>query len=46
MPGTLLKKGYFMIISCEFCEIFQNAYFIEHLWNTALKMKLKIGTRG
>ena len=39
-PGVFCKKGWGFIkkenltqvFSCEFCEIFQNAFFIEHLW--------------
>ena len=23
------------VFSCEFCEIFKNTFFIEHLWMTA-----------
>ena len=24
------------MLSCEFCEIFKNNFFAEHLWTTAL----------
>ena len=26
------------MFSCEFCEIFKNNFFIEHLWATASKV--------
>ena len=32
-PATLLKKG--PLFSCEFCEIFKNIFFTEHLRMTA-----------
>ena len=33
--GTLLKRDTNIGISCEYCEIFQNIYFSEHLRTTA-----------
>ena len=36
MPATLFKKQTpAQVYSCEFCETFKNAHFIEHLWVTA-----------
>ena len=35
-PATLWKKQTLaQVLSCEFCEIFKNAFFTEHLWMTA-----------
>ena len=30
-PATLLKKTLTKVFSCEFCEIFKNNFFTEHL---------------
>ena len=30
-PATLLKKAPTQVFSCEFCELFKNTYFKEHL---------------
>ena len=30
-PATLLKKAQTQVFSCEFCELFNNTYFKEHL---------------
>ena len=30
-PATLLKKRLWHMFSCEFCEIFKNTFFAEHL---------------
>ena len=30
-PVLLLKKRLAKVFSCEFCEIFKNTFFIEHL---------------
>ena len=38
-PVTLLKKTLAQLFSCEFCEIFKNAFFIEHLWWLLLKLQ-------
>ena len=36
--STLLKKeALAQVFSCEFCEIFKNTCFTEHLWATASK---------
>ena len=37
-PATLLKKRLAQVFSCEFCEIFKNIFFTEHLWTTASGM--------
>ena len=29
------KETVAQVFSCEFCEIFKNAFFTEHLWTTA-----------
>ena len=29
------KKSPVQVFSCKFCEIFQNIYFVEHLWTAA-----------
>ena len=35
-PATLAKKETLaQVFSCEFCEISNNTFFIEHLWTTA-----------
>ena len=34
------KETLAQLFSCEFCEIFKNTLFIEHLWETASKAKL------
>ena len=35
-PATLLKKETLaQVFSYEFCEIFKNTFFTEHLWATA-----------
>ena len=34
-PATLLKKRLAQAFSCEFCEIFKNTFFTEHLCTTA-----------
>ena len=28
------KETLAQVFSCEFCEIFKNIFFTEHLWNT------------
>ena len=33
---NFIKKGTVaQVFSCEFCEIFKNTYFTEHVWTTA-----------
>ena len=34
-PATLFKKRLAQAFSCEFCEIFKDTIFTEHLWTTA-----------
>ena len=34
-PVTLLKETPTQVFSCEYCEIFRNAFFTEHLQETA-----------
>ena len=29
------KETLAQVFSCEFCEIFKNTFFTEHLWTTA-----------
>ena len=31
------------MFSCEFCEIFKNTFFTEHLWTTASECFMKLG---
>ena len=40
-PATLSKKRLSLarVFSCEFCKIFKNTYFTEHLWMTASEAK-------
>ena len=33
--GILWKKALAHVFSSEFCEIFKNTFFKEHLWKTA-----------
>ena len=30
------------MFSCQFCEIFKNTYFIEHLWTTASDFTFRV----
>ena len=39
-PETLLKRDSDTGISCEFCEIFKNTFFTEHLRTTASESPL------
>ena len=32
------KETLAQVLSCEFCEIFKNTFFTEHLWATASKI--------
>ena len=34
---TKNKETPVQVFSCEFCEIFKNNFFVEHLWATASK---------
>ena len=40
--ATLLKKTLTQVFSCEFCKIFRNTFFTEHLWTTAPKLESNI----
>ena len=33
IPATFLQPA--QVFSCEFCEIFKNTFFIEHIWMIA-----------
>ena len=35
---TGLKKRLAQVFSCEFCEIFKNTFFTEHVWTTASEL--------
>ena len=32
---NIIKDTLAQVFSCEFCEIFKNTFFTEHLWVTA-----------
>ena len=36
--NVIKKEALAQVFSCEFCEIFKNTIFTEHLQKTALKM--------
>ena len=36
-PATILKKTLTQVISCDYCEIFKNTYFKEHLRTAAFQ---------
>ena len=36
------KETLAQVLSCEFCEIFKNNFFTEHLWTTASNLILNI----
>ena len=38
--NLIKKEALAQVLSCEFCEIFKNTFFTEHLWTTA-SMTLK-----
>ena len=41
--GNFIKKETLaQVFSCEFCEIFKNTFFAEHLWMTASVPNIKI----
>ena len=33
--NSIKKKSLAQVFSCEFCKIFKNTFFIEHIWATA-----------
>ena len=37
------KETLAQMFSCEFCEIFKNTFFTEHLWTTASECFMKLG---
>ena len=40
-PANLIRKQTLAkLFSSEFCEIFKNTFFIEHLWTTASDIKI------
>ena len=41
-PATLLKKTATQTFSRKFCEIYQNTFFTERLWTTAVSKKCRI----
>ena len=43
MSESLFKKeGLAQVLSCEFCDIFKNTFFIEHLLWLLLKLQRRI----
>ena len=36
-PFLIKLQTLAQMVSCEFCEIFKNIFFTEHLWTTAFK---------
>ena len=46
-PATLLKKeSLAQVFSCEFCQIFKNTFFTEHLRKTNSSTQLLISVYG
>ena len=43
MPQLYLKKALAQVFSCEFCEIFKNTYFAEHLFDVGIHSKFLEG---
>ena len=41
-PATLLKKTLIQVFSCEFCTIFTNTFFIEHIRATASVSRIAV----
>ena len=39
------KNNLTQLFSCEFCEVFKNTFFTEHLWTTASSL-LKVFTEA
>ena len=37
---TFFKKVVLQVFSCKFCKMFQNTYFVEHLWMTGYSLVL------
>ena len=41
--GTLLKRDFIKkVFSCEYCEIFKNTYFEEHLQTTTCAILIEL----
>ena len=40
-PATLLKRNSNAVVYCEYCEIFKNTYFKEHLQKPASQRCIK-----
>ena len=38
-----LKKNLTQVFSCEFCEIFKNTFFIQHIVTTAAASQIPVG---
>ena len=41
-PATLLKKALVHVFSCEFCKIFTNTFFIQHIRATASVSRIAV----
>ena len=41
-PATLLKKALVQVFSCEFCKIFTNTFFIQHIRATASVSRIAV----
>ena len=37
------KEALAQVFSCEFCEIFKNTFFTEHVWATAFEDAISAG---
>ena len=37
------KEALAQVFSCEFCEIFKNTFFTEHVWATAFEDTISAG---
>ena len=45
LDGCVLKKRLALVFSYEFCEIFKNTFFTDHLWTTTSNCLLLKTTR-
>ena len=36
------EKALAQMISCEFCYVFKNVFFTEHLWTTSSAVNIKV----
>ena len=41
MINFIEKESLAHVFSCQFCEIFKNIFFTEHLWTTASKLMIE-----